>query len=154
LPLLKASRGEAKWAPGDTHLVWKLRSKDIAALGTGVRISGSGGVARLKVEVIGEDSSNEGDGEDVTTVGKYNYDENEVIEKKASQKPKTTTSSVSLIPSGATVSFTTRGWLASGLRVEKLSLDTARSRGLGAGVTPYKGVKYVTVSQDGVETRA
>ena len=57
-----------------------------------------------------------------------------------------------LMPTSASVSFTVKGWLASGVRVEKLALDTARSRGLGAGVQPYKGVKYMTASKGGVET--
>ncbi|RMZ82227.1 hypothetical protein DV738_g1834, partial [Chaetothyriales sp. CBS 135597] len=45
------------------------------------------------------------------------------------------------------------GWLASGIRVDSLTVDTKKSRGLGEGVRPYKGVKYVTVSRQGVERR-
>ncbi|PGH15339.1 hypothetical protein AJ79_02505 [Helicocarpus griseus UAMH5409] len=59
----------------------------------------------------------------------------------------------SLMPSSASVSFTVRGWLPSGIRVEGLMVDTRRSRGLGEGVKPYKGVKYVCVSRRGVERR-
>ncbi|KAL1641930.1 hypothetical protein SLS58_005766 [Diplodia intermedia] len=58
-----------------------------------------------------------------------------------------------LMPSSAALSFQVKGWLASGVRVESLNLDQRKSRGLGAGVTPYKGVKYLTVSRDGVEVR-
>lgn len=58
-----------------------------------------------------------------------------------------------LMPSGATVSFAIKGWLASGIKVESLSVDAKRSKGLGAGVTPYKGVKYLCVSRKGVESR-
>ena len=55
------------------------------------------------------------------------------------------------MPSSASVSFSVKGWLASGIKVENLSV--AKSRGLGEGVKPYKGVKYLTLSRDGVEVR-
>jgi len=57
------------------------------------------------------------------------------------------------MPTSATVSFQVKGWLASGIKVERLVVDAQRSKGLGAGVTPYKGVKYLTVSRGGVEAR-
>lgn len=59
----------------------------------------------------------------------------------------------SLMPTSATVSFSVRGWLPSGIRVESLIIDPRRSRGLGEGVRPYKGVKYLCVSRKGVERR-
>ncbi|OAX79130.1 hypothetical protein ACJ72_06555 [Emergomyces africanus] len=59
----------------------------------------------------------------------------------------------SLMPSSVSVSFTVRGWLPSGIRVEGLMVDARRSRGLGEGVKPYKGVKYLCVSRKGVEKR-
>jgi AP-3 complex subunit mu len=37
--------------------------------------------------------------------------------------------------------------------VESIQLDQRKSRGLGEGVKPYKGVKYLTVSRGGVEIR-
>lgn len=58
-----------------------------------------------------------------------------------------------LMPTSATVSFSVRGWLPSGIRVESLNIDPRRSRGLGEGVRPYKGVKYLCVSRRGVERR-
>ncbi|CAK7263554.1 hypothetical protein SEPCBS57363_000617 [Sporothrix epigloea] len=58
-----------------------------------------------------------------------------------------------LMPNSATVSFSVKGWLASGIRVESMVLDTRRSRGLGDSVKPYKGVKYLTVSKGGIELR-
>jgi hypothetical protein len=58
-----------------------------------------------------------------------------------------------LMPSSATISFSVKGWLASGVRVDSLLVDAKKSRGLGSGVTPYKGVKYVTVSRKGVDVR-
>jgi hypothetical protein len=59
----------------------------------------------------------------------------------------------SLMPGSASVSFQVKGWLASGIKVEKLVVDNQRSKGLGAGVQPYKGVKYLTISKDGIEAR-
>jgi len=58
-----------------------------------------------------------------------------------------------LMPTAAMLSFSVKGWLASGLKVESLLVDTKKSRGLGAEVKPYKGVKYLTVSKQGVEVR-
>lgn len=59
----------------------------------------------------------------------------------------------SLMPTSASVSFVVRGWLPSGVRVDSLNIDPRRSRGLGEGVKPYKGVKYLCVSRRGVERR-
>jgi AP-3 complex subunit mu len=58
-----------------------------------------------------------------------------------------------LMPTAAMLSFSVKGWLASGLKVESLLVDTKKSKGLGPEVKPYKGVKYLTVSKDGVEVR-
>ena len=58
-----------------------------------------------------------------------------------------------LMPTSASLSFSVKGSLASGLKVESLLVDTKKSRGLGAEVKPYKGVKYLTVSRKGVEVR-
>lgn len=58
-----------------------------------------------------------------------------------------------LMPSSASVSFSVKGWLASGIKVDSLIIDTRKSRGLGDGVKPYKGVKYMTVSRQGIEVR-
>lgn len=59
----------------------------------------------------------------------------------------------SLMPTSASVSFSVRGWLPSGIKVESLTIDPRRSRGLGEGVRPYKGVKYLCLSRRGVERR-
>jgi AP-3 complex subunit mu len=59
----------------------------------------------------------------------------------------------SLMPNSASVSFSVRGWLPSGIKVDSLTIDQRRSRGLGDGVKPYKGVKYLCVSRRGVERR-
>jgi hypothetical protein len=59
----------------------------------------------------------------------------------------------SLMPTSASVSFSVRGWLPSGIKVDSLNIDQRRSRGLGDSVKPYKGVKYLCVSRRGVERR-
>ncbi|KAL4930773.1 putative AP-3 adaptor complex subunit mu [Aspergillus undulatus] len=59
----------------------------------------------------------------------------------------------SLMPNSASVSFSVRGWLPSGIKVESLNIDPRRSRGIGEGVKPYKGVKYICVSRKGIERR-
>lgn len=59
----------------------------------------------------------------------------------------------SLMPNSAAVSFSVRGWLPSGIKVDSLNIDPRRSRGVGEGVKPYKGVKYLCVSRRGVERR-
>ncbi|KAF7593070.1 hypothetical protein BBP40_012087 [Aspergillus hancockii] len=48
-----------------------------------------------------------------------------------------------LMPNAASVSFSVRGWLPSGIKVDSLNIDPRRSRGLGETVKPYKGVKTV-----------
>lgn len=58
-----------------------------------------------------------------------------------------------LMPHSASLSFSVKNWVPSGIKVDGLLVDTARSRGLGEGVRPVKGVKYLCVSRGGVEGR-
>jgi hypothetical protein len=58
-----------------------------------------------------------------------------------------------LMPRSISVSFNVKGWLPSGIKVDSLVVDTKKSKGLGDGVKPYKGVKYLTVSRQGIERR-
>jgi len=58
-----------------------------------------------------------------------------------------------LLPRTISTSFTVKGWLPSGIKVDALMIDTKKSKGLGDGVKPYKGVKYLCVSRQGVERR-
>lgn len=73
--------------------------------------------------------------------------------EESERDPKKVAQNKILMPSSASVSFAVKGWLASGLKVESIVLDTRKSRGLGEGVKPYKGVKYLTISKGGVEIR-
>ena len=74
------------------------------------------------------------------------------IFRPAARKSKTQLNA-SLMPSSAAVSFAVRGWLPSGIKVDSLTIDPHRSRGLGEGVRPFKGVKYLCISRRGIERR-
>jgi len=58
-----------------------------------------------------------------------------------------------LLPRTISTSFTVKGWLPSGIKVDALAIDTKRSKRLGDGIKPYKGVKYLCISRKGVERR-
>lgn len=70
--------------------------------------------------------------------------ENEKSKKRVSKRMQMA------MPRCALVSFSVKGWLASGVKVE--SLKVVGGKGLGEGVKPYKGVKYLTKAA-GVEVR-
>ncbi len=53
------------------------------------------------------------------------------------------------MPLSVQLSFQIKGWLASGLKIESLNIQHRSSRGVGEGVRPYKGVKYLTVAEKG-----
>ena len=90
----------------------------------------------------------------------YDYDEDNTeayqdeSKETSSQTTKDrSTQNAALMPTSANVSFSVKGWLASGLKVDSLTVDVRKSKGLGEGVKPYKGVKYLTASRSGIETR-
>ena len=167
---LRASRGEAFFTPSDNVVEWRVPTKDAAAAGS----------ATLRCTTIGPLSDDDSDAADSLSFdaanGEYNDVEEEETyqssllddtpEKKKKKKKsaagkeqpqsrdrRRTQQNAPLMPSSASVSFSVKGWLASGIRVDGLVLDARKSRGLGEGVRPYKGVKYLTVSRKGVETR-
>jgi AP-3 complex subunit mu len=160
--------GDAGYAPGDRNIEWRISSREIGLLMSQDRGGGVGATATLRGTVIGQqDDSDTVDGVPVsfsTTTYDYNDDQtsaeqvsSSALEKAAHQGGdsgvKRTNLNKVLMPSCATVSFSVKGWLASGIRVESLNLDQKKSKGLGSGVTPYKGVKYLCVSRRGVEAR-
>ncbi|KAF1989838.1 hypothetical protein K402DRAFT_371856 [Aulographum hederae CBS 113979] len=167
---LRPSRGEAHYAPGDGALEWRIAGKAAAALVQGLNSSVGLG-ATLRCTVVGPLGEEDGEGiggANLEVRGEtWEYDEDTGGSAAPSSAEKTDVSSIqteqrlqkkmtqnaTLMPSSASVSFQVKGWLASGIKVERLVIDTQRSRGLGAGVTPYKGVKYLTVSRGGVEVR-
>lgn len=154
---MRASRGEAYFTPTENMVEWNIPTKDAAATGN----------ATLRCTVVGHlnDEDEETNGFHFTS-STEEYDENETYQASASEQSNTNTKereesrdlrkvqqNAPLMPSSASVSFSVKGWLASGLKVDGLVIDTRKSRGLGDGIKPYKGVKYLTVSRKGVETR-
>jgi AP-3 complex subunit mu len=155
--------GEAGYAPGDRAIEWRLSSRELGILMANDRGTGTGVTTTLRGTVIGQDEDAELDGGPVSlSSNTYDYNDDEPTSSSYqssapapagdSTKPKGKQNKV-LMPSCATVSFSVKGWLPSGVKVESLALDHKRSKGLGSGVSPYKGVKYLCLSRKGVECR-
>jgi AP-3 complex subunit mu len=159
---IRVSRGDTTYNPGDRVLEWTIGSRETSA-----------GSAVLRCAVVGasQDIEDDGNGFSFDGTGKqYDYNENEsdsgaYQSVSSSTKAAATTDTKDerderlveknkvLMPSSTRVSFTVKGWLASGIKVESLTVDTRKSRGIGEGVKPYKGVKYLSISNGGVEVR-
>ena len=156
---IRASRGEAFYAPAENIVEWRIPTKDMAAVGN----------ASLRCTVVGplseEDEVANGFQFDTKS---GDYDEKDEAYQSTQLEPTKQSSTTEqheqrdvhkvqqnapLMPSSASVSFSVKGWLASGIKVDGLVVDTRKSRGLGEGVKPYKGVKYLSVSRKGVEIR-
>lgn len=151
---IRASRGDTTYNPGENNLEWHIPAKEAVAGGATLRCTVAGSLT--------DDEDFEGNG--FKLEGNYDYDEDAYqstpakvakdIEAADDQRDarKVAQNNI-LMPSSANVSFSVKGWLASGIKVESLVIDPRKSRGLGEGVRPYKGVKYLTVSRGGVEIR-
>ena len=177
---LRASRGEAFFTPADHVVEWRVPTKDAAAAGNATLRCTVIGPLTNDDDDDDDNGANGGlsfdaaNGEYTDADQTYQNPALDAPEqKKKKKKEKNNKSSAStteqqppsrdhqkriqknapLMPSSASASFSVKGWLASGIRVDGLVLDMRKSRGLGEGVRPYKGVKYLTVSRDGVETR-
>jgi AP-3 complex subunit mu len=149
--------GDAGYAPGDRGIEWRISSREIGMLMGQDRGGGVGATATLRGTVVGELQDTSELEPVVLSTTTYDYDDDENLEKRTLQPenkdPSDKERNRPLMPSCATVSFSVKGWLPSGIKVESLNLDQKRSKGLGSGVTPYKGVKYLCVSRRGVEAR-
>ncbi|KAF2020373.1 hypothetical protein BU24DRAFT_469155 [Aaosphaeria arxii CBS 175.79] len=164
--------GDAGYAPGDRSIEWRISQREVNSLMSTDRGSGMGATATLRGTVVGVDEEDASEGGPVgITSNPYEYDDDEEGANASSsyQTPSDPVLSKNnsledsdarriklnkvLMPSCVTVSFSVKGWLPSGIKVESLAIDSKRSKGLGAGVTPYKGVKYLCVSRKGVESR-
>ena len=157
---IRASRGEAFFTPAESVVEWRIPTKDAPAVGN----------ATLRCTVVGpsldEDDEGVAGGTQLNSSAGTENDAESAYQNAASE-PKNLSKkerdehqdlrrvqqNTPLMPLSASVSFAVKGWLASGIRVDGLVVDTRKSRGLGEGVKPYKGVKYLTVSRNGVETR-
>ncbi|KAF1999729.1 hypothetical protein P154DRAFT_599916 [Amniculicola lignicola CBS 123094] len=172
--------GEAAYAPGDRSIEWRLSHKQISTLMAQDRGSGLGVLALLRGTVTGPaDADADADADDAdnplnphssSLSNPYDYTDDSTAVPSSYQSVSPSLAPLAshhkddrsvllrkknkvLMPSGVSVSFSVKGWLPSGVKVESLSVDAKRSKGLGAGVQPYKGVKYLGVSRRGVEGR-
>ncbi|KAK0758416.1 hypothetical protein N5P37_008814 [Trichoderma harzianum] len=147
---IRPSRGDASFNRAEGRLEWHIPAKEI---------SGPTSHFGLRCTVVGSlAEDDEGEEFDPTGFGfgtDYSYNEpyqSTPAAKKGKEKqgaddeqdPKRVAQNKILMPSSASVSFSVKGWLASGLKIESIVIDTRKSRGLGEGVKPYKGVKYLT----------
>lgn len=160
---LKPSRGEANFNAFDKVVEWKVPTKDGASV-TGTAVLTGTVVGPLNTSVVIKNHDAE-----LSEVGKANsmagYYEDDVIADQtdvqirsrstptSSNGSKKSHASRSLMPRSVAVSFSVKGWLPSGIKVDALVVDVKKSKGLGDGVRPYKGVKYMTISRQGVERR-
>ncbi|KAG9238090.1 Adaptor complexes medium subunit family-domain-containing protein [Amylocarpus encephaloides] len=151
---IRASRGDTTYNPGEKQLEWSIPAKEAVSGGASLRCTIAGPLT--------EDDDFESNGFRID--GRYDYDDGTyqstpVESEKVSEKPdgqsdaRKVEQNKILMPSSTSVSFAIKGWLASGIKVESLKVDTRKSRGLGEGVKPYKGVKYLTISRSGIEVR-
>ena len=153
---LRPSKGEAHWSPADGSVEWKVPGKDFGP---------SGAILRCTVQGPVSDADETGAMLHGVTATTYDYNDDGPSTYHSQQDTATPANgahgggqsrverSKELMPTCAMLSFSIKGWLASGLKVESLLVDTKKSRGLGSEVKPYKGVKYLTVSRDGIEAR-
>jgi AP-3 complex subunit mu len=149
---IKASRGDTTYNAGERNLEWHIPAKEAQSGGATLRCT--------LVGPLSDDDDFEGNGFKLD--GGYDYEEEPYQSEPVNSKPTATNDQKDerkaaqnkiLMPNSANVSFSVKGWLASGIKVESLNIDTRKSRGLGDSVKPYKGVKYLTVSKGGVEIR-
>ena len=160
IPDIRPSRGEASYSPSDGTVEWRVPCKGATSVAT----------LRCTVQGLHEDHEEDelaGGGHGFNVRSTYDYDENATYQSSCTtdRAPPTTSTeqetldvsrvqlNATLMPSSATVSFSVKGWLASGIKVDSVMLNPRTSRGLGEGVKPYKGVKYLTVSKQGMEVR-
>jgi AP-3 complex subunit mu len=165
---LKVSRGEANYLSWDKIVEWKVPTKDGASINGVATLSGS-----LVGPISADDDDNDLDfAEQAKTnslLGYYDEDSTAITQQHHSNtngadsnmpassiamQQRRTMANRALMPRSALVSFTVRGWLPSGIKVDSLFVDVNKSKGLGEGVKPFKGVKYITVSRQGIERRA
>ncbi|POS83970.1 hypothetical protein EPUL_003615, partial [Erysiphe pulchra] len=165
LPEIRASRGETIYTPGGKSIGWKIPAKEAAEGGATLRCTATG--------LLSEDENNFKGGDFDLDNGYSGYQEDafqksaakfntisslaessiEGQQQQSSRDPHKISQNKILMPNSAIVSFTVNGWLASGIKVESLIVDSKKSRGLSDGVKPYTGVKYLTVSREGIEIR-
>lgn len=156
---IRPSRGDASFNPSERVLEWHVPAKELTgpSCQVGLRCTVVGPLSDDKEQEF--DPSGFGFGNDHAYHDEPYQSEpaakpgRDKEEDGSEQDAKRAAQNKILMPSSASVSFSVKGWLASGLKVESIVMDARQSRGLGEGVKPYKGVKYLTVSKGGVEIR-
>ncbi|KAI1438452.1 Adaptor complexes medium subunit family protein [Xylaria sp. CBS 124048] len=155
---VRPSRGDASYNPGDHILEWHVPTKELSE-GTPYFSLRCTVVGPLADDAVEEDPTGFGFNQG------YTYDEpyqGTTASHKAKEQVKGSederdarkvAQNKILMPSSASVSFSVKGWIPSGIKIESIAVDPRRSRGLGEGVKPYKGVKYLAISKGGVELR-
>ncbi|KAI1126353.1 Adaptor complexes medium subunit family-domain-containing protein [Nemania abortiva] len=151
---IRPSKGDASYSPGDNILEWHIPAKE---LGAGTLYFG------LRCTVVGPlpDDASEEDPTGFGFAKDYSYDEpyqgsatrhklrEQVTGSEEERDARKVAQNKILMPSSASVSFSVKGWVPSGVKIESIVIDPRKSRGLGEGVKPYKGVKYLTISKGG-----
>nr|POE96622.1 isoform 2 of ap-3 complex subunit mu-1 [Quercus suber] len=150
---LHASKGEAQWLVAESRVEWKVSAKDLETGNQTLRCTVQGLTA--DIDEVHEHTN----GMTATT---YDYDDDQAavhgpgsgsVADEEISKAQPIQAAQHFMPTSATLSYSVKGSVPSGLRVESLLIDAKKSRGLGDGVKPYKGVKYLTVSAGGIEAR-
>ncbi|KAK5086826.1 hypothetical protein LTS08_007239 [Lithohypha guttulata] len=138
----RPSRGDAQFDHASQRVEWKVP--------TNAREGSVSGTATLTGTVAGPLTNDERT--DDPTMTEY-YDSTTTASSNTENGMLKKSSKRNLMPQTISTSFTVKGWLPSGIKVEALLVDVKKSKGLGEGVKPYKGVKYLCVSRKGVERR-
>ncbi|KAI5805876.1 Adaptor complexes medium subunit family-domain-containing protein [Geopyxis carbonaria] len=136
LTATRCSRGE--FHHQDREIVWRIPTTG------GVSSSGATATFRTGVQIRSMDDDEEEDDDEL---------EDENVKNSAAERAKEAQRQRRVaisMPRCALVSFSVRGWLASGVKVD--SVRIVGGKGLGENVKPYKGVKYITRS-GGIEVR-
>ena len=157
---LRTSRGEASFTPMEHMVDWRISTKDAATAGNvTLRCTVVGPLEDTKEEIasgFGFDPANgeyDEEGDAYQSTDPAPSKPTGTKDKEDDRDMQKVEQNASLMPRSAAVSFSVKGWLASGIKVDSLNIDVRKSRGLGEGVKPVKGAKYLTVSKKGVETR-
>lgn len=144
----RPSRGDAQFNLATKILEWKIP--------TGAKDGTVSGTATLTGTVAGPLSDDGTEQPTDPTMEEY-YTTSPTSPTAGNNTPltskKQSNTKKHLMPCTISTSFTVKGWLPSGIKVDALSIDARKSKGLGEGVKPYKGVKYICISRKGVERR-
>lgn len=158
---LRASKGEAQYLATEGVVEWRISNKEMMSIGTGgatLRCTVVGPIDSSADDINGQPLSMNSDTFDYDDKPPASYQDTHAAasaqqDTGSARDMRRVLQNAALMPRSASLSFSVRGWLASGIKVESLLVNAKTSKGLGAGVTPYKGVKYHTVSRRGVEIR-